>query len=178
MHRMIINEEKIRKLLTNTPNFKYPGTDGIPNFLAKAPPCSPHSLSLSIQQTHPRGTANGWMVQRKKHYFNPMIWRTHLPNKYRPITCLPATFKLWTGVITDAIYDHLTQGAFEVEQKGCKRGCYGTTDHLLWNKTILENCKLQQTNFCTAWKDYTKAFDSVAHAWIIKCIQEYKIDPK
>ena len=67
---------------------------------------------------------------------------THLPNKYRPITCLPTTYKLLTGIITDAVYDHLTQqGASEAEQTGCKRGCDGTIDHLLLNKTKLENCK-------------------------------------
>ena len=29
----------------------------------------------------------------------------------------------------------------------------------------------------TAWIDYKKAFDSVPHSWIIKCLQMYKICP-
>ena len=29
----------------------------------------------------------------------------------------------------------------------------------------------------TAWIDYKKAFDSVPHSWILKCLQMYKIQP-
>ena len=29
----------------------------------------------------------------------------------------------------------------------------------------------------TAWIDYKKAFDSVPHSWILKCLQMYKINP-
>ena len=29
----------------------------------------------------------------------------------------------------------------------------------------------------TAWRDYKKAFDSVPHSWILKCLQMYKIHP-
>ena len=29
----------------------------------------------------------------------------------------------------------------------------------------------------TAWIDYKKAFDSVSHSWILKCLQMYKIHP-
>ena len=71
-----------------------------------------------------------------------------------------------------------TWRASEAEQRGCKIGCLGTIDHLLLNKTILKNCKLCQTNLSTAWIDYKKAFDSVPHSWIIKCMQVYKIDPQ
>ena len=45
------------------------------------------------------------------------------------------------------------------------------------NNAILENCKKRKKNLSTAWKDYKKAFDSVPHSWIIKCLQMYKIHP-
>ena len=43
------------------------------------------------------------------------------------------------------------------------------------NNAILENCKKRKKNLSTAWIDYKKAFDSVPHSWILKCIQMYKI---
>ena len=44
------------------------------------------------------------------------------------------------------------------------------------NNAILENCK-KRKNLSTAWIDYKKAFDSVPHSWICKCLQMYKIHP-
>ena len=41
------------------------------------------------------------------------------------------------------------------------------------NNAILENCKKRKKNLSTAWK----AFDSVPHSWILKCLQMYKIHP-
>ena len=45
------------------------------------------------------------------------------------------------------------------------------------NSAILENCKKRKKNLSTAWIDYKKAFDSVPHSWILKCLQMYKIHP-
>ena len=64
-----------------------------------------------------------------------------------------------------------------LEQKGCKRGSYGCKDQLLINKMILEECKTQKKNLSTTWIDYKKAFDSVPHTWIIKCLEMYGISP-
>ena len=35
----------------------------------------------------------------------------------------------------------------------------------------------EKQNLSTAWVDYKKAFDSVSHSWILKCLQMYKINP-
>ena len=45
------------------------------------------------------------------------------------------------------------------------------------NNAILENCKKRKKNLSTAWIDYRKAFDSIPHSWILKCLQMYKIYP-
>ena len=45
------------------------------------------------------------------------------------------------------------------------------------NNAILENCKKRKKNLSTAWIDYKRAFDSVPHSWILKCLQMYKIHP-
>ena len=63
------------------------------------------------------------------------------------------------------------------EQRGGKKDCYGCKDQLMINNAILENCKKRKKNLSTAWIDYKKAFDSVPHSWILKCLQMYKIHP-
>ena len=65
-----------------------------------------------------------------------------------------------------------------VEQKGCRKLAYGCKDQLLINKMINEDCKQRKKNLSTAWVDYQKAYDSVPHSWILKCLEIYKIDPK
>ena len=97
--------------------------------------------------------------------------------KYRPICCLSTTYKLLTGIIADSIYEHLDRGNFlEEEQKGCIRNRMGTKDQLLINKTVLEHARRSQRNLSMAWIDYKKAFDSVPHSWILRCMELYKVD--
>jgi len=106
-----------------------------------------------------------------------MAEETKVPKNYRPITCLPTTYKILTSIITEKLYEHLkTNNLLPTEQKGCKKGSYGCKDQLLINKAILE-AKSRKKNLTTAWIDYKKAFDSVPHDWILKCLSIYKISP-
>ena len=108
----------------------------------------------------------------------PKSTETTLPNKYRPICCLPTTYKLLTAIIADAIYEHLERWQYlEEEQKGCRRQRQGTKHQLLINNSILEDCKRRARNLSMAWVDYKKAYDSVPHSWIIRCLDMYKINP-
>ena len=47
----------------------------------------------------------------------------------------------------------------------------------MFNNAILENCKKRKKNLSATWIDYKKAFDSVPHSLILKCLQMYKIHP-
>ena len=83
-----------------------------------------------------------------------------------------------TSVITDRLYSHLEKEAIMIpEQRAGRKDCYGCKDQLMINNAILENCKKKKKNLSTAWIDYKKAFDSVPHSWILKCLQMYKIHP-
>ena len=64
----------------------------------------------------------------------------------------------------------------EEEQKGCIKKKLGAKHQLLINKAILEDCRKRQRNLSMAWIDYKKAFDSVPHSWIMRCLELYKID--
>ena len=42
---------------------------------------------------------------------------------------------------------------------------------------ILENYHNRNTNLPIAWIDHKKAFDSIPHSWIEKCLETFKISP-
>ena len=75
-------------------------------------------------------------------YLIPKSTDTNQSNKYRPITRLPTTYKLITGIIADATYGHLMRNELiSKEQCGCRRNCYRVKEQLLINIIILENHK-------------------------------------
>ena len=157
-------------------NFTSPGPDRITNFWMKQITAL-HSLYVAAFNRILSGeeTAPSWLTEGSTTLL-PKSAETHLPNKFRPICCLPTAYKLLTGIISDRLYEHLDRnGLLSEQQKGCIRDCLGTKDQLLLNKAILENCRKRQTNLHMAWLDYQKAYDSVPHSWIRKCLQIYGV---
>ena len=178
MTELKIDTTHIKQKLSSSSNFKAAGPDRIPNFWLKhLTALHPHlaaALNRIIKTDEP---TPAWLTTGTTTLI-PKSEETHLPNKYRPICCLNTTYKLLTGLIADHLYEHLDQQkCLEEEQKGCKRGSHGTKDQLLLNKAILEDSRRRGRNLCMAWVDYQKAYDSVPHSWIVRCLQLYKIHP-
>ena len=70
------------------------------------------------------------------------------PKNYRPITCIPTTYKLVLIIVTDRVYGHISEiDILPVEHKGCRCKLGGCTDQLLINKHILERTKTNERNF-------------------------------
>ena len=90
---------------------------------------------------------------------------------------MSVVWKLLTSIIYQKIYFHLhSNNLFPLEQKGCLRRSRGTKDQLLIDKLILCDAKKKRKNLCMAWIDFKKAFDSVPHDWILKCLQLYGVN--
>ena len=165
--------------MTRAANWKSPGPDRLPSFWIKQFKSlhKPRAEAYSEIIKDPKQTLD-WLVEGTTTNLLPKKEETWIPKNYRPIACLPTTFKIPTSVITDRLYSHLEKEAIMTpEQRGGKKDCYGCKDQLIINNAILENCKKRKNNLSTAWIDYKKAFDSVPHSWILKCLQMYKIHP-
>ena len=54
----------------------------------------------------------------------------------------------------------------ESQQRGAKSGCSGTTDNLLIDRMVIQDCVRGKCNISTAWIDVKKAYDSVDHKWL------------
>ena len=65
-----------------------------------------------------------------------------------------------------------------MEQAGGKKGSWGCTDQLLINKMVLEEVTTNRRNLFTMWFDYKKAFDTIAHDWLIKALELTKLPTK
>ena len=108
----------------------------------------------------------------------PFVYAFWIPENYRPITCLPTTLKNLTSIITDRLHNHLERkNIMAIEQRGGKKDCYRCKNKLMINNTILGNCRERKKNLSTVWIDFKKAFHSVQHSWIIKCMTLYKVHP-
>ena len=173
-----ISIEETKIAIKRSNNWKSPGNDVVANFWLK------HLTELHEDLTYAYNkclefpeTCPDWLTNGTT-YLLPKNDETNNPKNYRPITCLPTMYKILTSIISDKAYKHLTIiNLFQVEQKGCSKGSYGCKDHLLINKAIIEMTKSIKRNLTTAWIDYKKAFDSVCHSWVLKCIEMFKISP-
>ena len=101
-----------------------------------------------------------------------------IPKKSKPMACLLTSFKILTSIITDRLYEHLvTQAIMAIEQRGDKKDCYGCKDQMMINNAKPVNFRKKRKNVSRACIDYKKAFDSVLHPWITKCMNVYKVHP-
>ena len=95
---------------------------------------------------------------------------------YRPILCLPLTWKLLTGIISEHFYSFLEEEKIlPKEQKGCKRNSRGTKDQVLVDKAVLKDCKRRSANLAMAWIDYRKAYDMIPHSWISEYLEVFGV---
>ena len=60
---------------------------------------------------------------------------------FRPITCLPFMWKVFTGILAEQLYGHKErEKLLPDEQKDCRRQCRGTKDYLMIDKMVMKNC--------------------------------------
>ncbi len=98
---------------------------------------------------------------------------------YRPIACQNTMYKLFTGIVYTFFEDHcVSNNIITMEQAGGKKGSWGCPDQLLINKMVLDEVTSHRRNLFTMWFDYKKAFDMIAHDWLIKALELAKLPPK
>ena len=93
-------------------------------------------------------------------------------NDHRPITCLNTSYKLITAVINHNLRKiEASQNILQLDQRGGKPGSMGCTDNLLVDRIVLEDAQFNLKNLSCTWVDLKKAFDSVSHPWLFRCLE-------
>ena len=172
-----ISEVMVKKQCKKIPIWKAPGWDGVQGSWIKRLDTMHGRIASQLNEIL-NGTAR---LPKRVTYGGTVLCQKDPANSIavdtlRPISCLPLTWKLTTGILADNMYDYLErERILPEEQKGCRKGRRGTKDQLLIDKAILKDCRKRHTNLAMAWIDYQEAYDMVLHSWIVECLEMFGI---
>lgn len=180
MPNQAITVEEFKQALAGSLNWKAAGPDKIQNFWYK----KFTSTHISIVQFFNEALKNPeimprFLTQGDTYLLPKTSPAVADPSKYRPVTCLPTLYKIFTTLLANKIYTHINaHNLLATEQKGCRKGTQGCKDQLVIDQVIAEYARRNKRDLHTAFIDYQKAFDSVPHSWLIEVLELYKIDPQ
>jgi len=158
--------------------WKAPGRDQIVNFWLKQLTATHKHIAALFNKLIEEDQIPEWLTARVT-FLIPKNKNTDNPKNYRPVTCLPTIYKLFTSIISRRMQKYMEdENLMPKEQKGCCRGSQGCKDELLISKAILQECKRRKKNLFMAWIDYQKAFDGLPHSWIIKFLDIIGLNTK
>ena len=173
-----ITDEKVKDILKRMPNWKAPGPDGVQGFWLKNFTSMHKYIRLYLIDCLENGTPT-WMTKGRTVLIQKDKDKGRDASNYRPITCLPLMWKLLTGMIADQMYNYLeTNNLLPEEQKGCRKRSKGTADLLYIDRMILREERARKKNLGIGWIDYQKAYDNVAHSWVLECLTILGINEK
>ena len=93
---------------------------------------------------------------------------------YRPISLLPAIYKVFSRIILDRIRQQLNFNQ-PTEQAGFRPG-YSTVDHLHTINQLIEKANEFGIPICIAFVDYEKAFDSVDFVPVMEALKNQGVE--
>jgi len=161
-------------------NWKSPGPDQVQGYWLKHLTSLHERLAQQFQSIlDDPSCMPSWLTTGRTVLIQKDQTQGNNPSNYRPITCLPTSWKLLSGTLTDRITQHLNQhDILAYEQKESRSGCRGTEDQLLIDKVLSADSKQRKANLAMGWIDYKKAYDTVPHFWIIQSMELHMIDHK
>ena len=146
-----------------------PGEDGLQGFWFKSFSSLHQRICDNFNECLRAKCLPKWLTLGRTVLIQKDKTKGNAASNYRPITCLPLAWKLFTGIIAEKTYEHLKRNfLLPEEQKGCRKQSRGTKDQLLIDKMILKHCKRKQRALGMAWVDFKKAYDMVPHSWLIE----------
>ena len=161
-------------------NWKAPGPDGIPSYWLKAFPKIGEKLRERLKEVRD-GVREmpAWLVTGRTVLIPKEGNDNCDPEKFRPITCLNTTYKLFTGTMAVVLKDHVDRkNVLPEEQKALQKGRRGCLDALVIDGAIAQEAKIFNRNLSIAWIDYRKAFDMIPHRWIIDMLAAIRAPTK
>ncbi len=165
----------IQERVAGMKSWTAPGPDMIHTYWLKKLTALHERLAVQMNQLLVDGTHPEWLTQGRTILIMKDPQKGTIPSNYRPITCLCTTWKLLSGIIAAKMSRHMAQYMHRA-QKGIGSNTRGAKHQLLVDRAVTRDCKTRQTNLCTAWIDYKKAYDSMPHTWILECLEMYKIN--
>ncbi|KAL1448298.1 hypothetical protein WDU94_008925 [Cyamophila willieti] len=177
MNEISITYNDIQKATKYLSNWKSPGMDNIQNYWIKYLTNCHNVLAKQFQECVQDPKKMPSFLTEGITYMIPKSEKIDDPAMYRPITCLPTMYKVFTSIMKMKIYDHISRNnIMSEEQIGSRSSTFGTKESLTIDTIVCKQAKEKCRNVCVAWIDYMKAYDSVPHSWLIKILEIYKVD--
>ncbi|XP_044760181.1 uncharacterized protein LOC123317642 [Coccinella septempunctata] len=179
MDEVDITVSDIEEALKGTNNWATPGCDKLHNYWWKHFTNIHEVLSLILKKSLTDPLSLPPYLTQGLTYLIPKAGDLRNPNNYRPITCLPAVYKILTSVITKHIHQHLrTNNLMAPEQGGGRIRTKGSKELLIVDYIVTKQARKKLRNISVAWIDYRKAFDSVPHTWLLKVLKMHGVHEK
>ena len=173
---LCLSEAMVEKAIAKMAPWKAPGPDMVQSFWLKRFKSLGKRIAWQLNDCLSNGKSPEWMTSGRTVLIMKDINKGNSPSNYRPITCLPIMWKVFTSILSTAVYHHVNANGLSMwKQKGCGQGTRGAKDHLLLDKAIMKDSKTRRTNLSMAWVDYRKAYDMVPHSWIQQTLEMMKV---
>ena len=162
--------EEFQEIISYLPNWKAAGPDGIFNFFIKKFESIHRPLYEVIRRICMENAVECDWFYKGITYLIPK----GVPSKgsdFRPITCMSNLYKLTTKCVTKVIQGIVEHRELLADnQLGTVRMVQGAKEQALLNLCVNRE---YGNSLKTAWIDVKKAFDSVDHVYLIKCLEKY-----
>jgi hypothetical protein len=134
-------EKVVAEALRTMLNLKAPGRDKIPNFWLKQLTATHKHIAEIFNKLNEEDFISEWLTAGVT-YLIPKNENTGNPKNYRPVTCMPMTYKLITSIISRCMQKYMdNENLLSKEEKGCSSRTKGCKDQLLISEVILQECK-------------------------------------
>lgn len=176
MDEVEITVSDIEEVLKGTNNWATPGCDKLHNYWWKHFTNIHGVLSSILKKSLTDPLSLPPYLTQGLTYLIPKAGDLQNPNNYRPITCLPAVYKILTAVITKHINKDLrTNNLMAPEQDGGRIITKSSKELLIVDYIVTKQARKKLRNISVAWIDYRKAFDSVRHSWLLKVLKMHGV---
>lgn len=176
MTRIHLEARDVADALKKLGNWKAPGLDRLHAYWWKNFTFSHDTLAAQLTQALEFPNRLPKFFTSGITYLLPKNTEVQDPKNFRPITCLPVVYKIFTAAIEQKIRAHLdTHNILSYQQNGCRPGSQGSREWLVVDSIITNHARRKKRNLSVAWIDYRKAFDSVPHSWLLRVLGIYKV---
>jgi hypothetical protein len=143
-------EKVVAETLRATLNRKAPGRYQMPNFWLKQFTATHKHIAAIFNKLLEADQIPEWLTAGIT-FLIPKNKNTEHPKNYRPVTCLPTTYKLLTYIMSRHMQQYMNgENLIRKDQKECRSGTKGCKNQLLISTAMLQECKRRKKNLIMA----------------------------
>ena len=169
-----IDEATWQKAVSRTAPWKAPGPDGIYGWWWRTIRPATRTLRVFLQDQlgNPSAKWDASLTEGRTVLLFKKGDRAD-PKNYRPIACLNTAYKILTAAVAEAIRAQLVdrKSSLVSQQLALARGTWGCIHAHYVDTAVRTDARRFKRPLAVAWLDFKKAFDSVEHHALLRCLR-------